>query len=247
MKHTLLTGMIALLCSSCYHVYYSPNTPNAPMLSQKGEVKLNGAIGFGANSEYTSGELQLAYAPAKNFGLLLNGFTAAKSEETDDALEKGKGSYAELAPGFFTPISSNAKWRAELFAGLGTGSVSNNYGGSSSSKVGITKAFLQPAIGFKSKHFEAAFVPKISFVHWKVQEDRINEARDSYDKQDLNRIRENPRFTTFEPSLILRAGGENIKGQFGLTLSNLNQFYFESIENGLISVGISIGLGGKEK
>jgi hypothetical protein len=247
MKNGLLLAMVTLLCSSCYHVYYSPNTPNTPLLSQRGEVKLIGAVGTGVNSEYTSGELQLAYAATNNFGLMLNGFMAAQSEETDDAFEKGKGSYAELAPGFFMPISPNAKWRAEVYAGVGTGTVTNDYGGFSNSKVGITKTFLQPALGFKLKHFEVAFTPKISFVSWKVKEDNVNEARDIYDKADIENIKSNPRFTAFEPSLIIRAGGRNVKGQLGITVSNLNKFYFESVENGLVSLGVSIGLNGPKK
>ena len=247
MKYNLPVVLVCLLCSSCYHAYYSPNTAHVPLLSQKGETKITAAIGTGANTEYTSGDVQLAFAATKNLGFMINGFTASKSEETDDNHEKGSGSYIEAAPGLFMPISSNAKWRAELYVGAGTGSVNNNYGISSYSKVGVTKAFLQPAIGYKSKYFEMAFTPKMSFVSWKVKEDRVQADRDTYDKEEVDYIKRTPRFTAFEPSLIIRAGSETVKGQVGITFSNANMQDYALTEELLLSAGISFGIGQKKK
>lgn len=247
MKHNLLLALTCLLCTSCYHAYYSPNTAHVPLLSQKGEGKLTASIGTGANTEYTSGELQLAFAATKNLGFMVNGFTATKSEETEDNHEKGSGSYIEAAPGLFMPISRNGKWRAELYAGAGTGSVTNNYGVPSSSKVGVTKAFLQPAIGYKSTNLEVAFAPKMSFINWKVKEDRVLADRDSYDKTEVDYISQQTRFTAFEPSLIIRAGGENVKVQLGITYSFTNIKEYELTEELLLSVGIAFGFGQKKK
>mgnify|MGYP003576696053 FL=1 len=178
---------------------------------------------------------------------MVNGFTASQSEETEDNHEKGSGSYIEAATGLFMPISRNGKWRGELYAGAGTGSVTNNYGIPSSSKVGITKAFLQPAIGYKSSYLEVAFTPKVSFINWKVKEDRVQADRDSYDKTDVDYISQHPRLTAFEPSLIIRAGGENVKGQLGITYSSTNIKGYELTEELLLTIGISFGFGQKNK
>lgn len=247
MKYSLPVVLVSFLCTSCYHAYYTPNTANVPLLSQKGEAKLTAAIGTGANTEAISGELQLAIAPANNIGFMVNAFTASKSEETEDNYEKGSGSYIEAAPGLFMPISRNGKWRAELYAGAGAGWVTNNYGVPSFSKVSVSKAFVQPAIGYKSTYLEVAFTPKMSFINWKVKEDRVLADRDSYDKSEVDYIRRNPRFTAFEPSLIVRAGGENVKVQLGITLSNTNIKEYALTEELLLSAGISFGLNQKEK
>lgn len=247
MKHVLPLALVCLLCTSCYHAYYAPNTAQVPLLSQKGEAKLTAAIGTGGHTEATSGELQLAYAATKNLGLMVNGFTASKSEETEDNYEKGNGHYIEAAPGVFMPISRNGMWRAELYAGAGTGSVSNNYGHPSSSKIGVKKAFVQQAIGYKGTYLEVAFAPRMSFVQWQVKEDRVLAERDYYDKIEVDYIKQNPRFTAFEPSLIIRAGGENVKGQLGITLSKTNIKDNALTEELLLSLGISFGLNQKEK
>jgi len=73
MKHSLPLALVCFCCTSCYHVYYAPNTANVPLLSNKGEAKLIGAYGSGSNSEANIGELQLAFAPLNNVGFMVNG------------------------------------------------------------------------------------------------------------------------------------------------------------------------------
>jgi len=172
---------------------------------------------------------------------------ASKAEETEDNYEKGNGSYVEAAPGVFMPINRNGRLRAELYAGAGTGSVSNNYGVPSTSVVGIKKFFLQPAIGYKSTFVEIAFTPKISFVAWKVKEDRVLATRYMSDRQDIDYIKQNPRFTAFEPSLILRAGGRNVKGQVAVTRSYVTPKNYAPTEDLVVSIGLSFGINQKEK
>jgi hypothetical protein len=46
--------------SSCHHVYYAPNTPNAPLLSKKGESRINAFYAAGADSKFGGVELQFA-------------------------------------------------------------------------------------------------------------------------------------------------------------------------------------------
>ena len=83
MKRFLLLLSIAAITASCHHVYYAPNTPNRPMLTEKGETRINANYVSGADSEFEGGEVQIAHAVKENLGLMANFFTASKSETVD--------------------------------------------------------------------------------------------------------------------------------------------------------------------
>src|SRR5687768_15232572 len=102
--------------SSCYHVYYSPNTPNITQFTEKDEVRINAGLISGLESEFRGVDLQFAYAPANNFGLMLNGFTAGKSEHTtNDRREKGTGTYGEFGLGYFSTFDKQKEWTFEIY------------------------------------------------------------------------------------------------------------------------------------
>jgi hypothetical protein len=248
MKIFIFLCAISFSLASCYHVYYAPNTVNAPMLSEKNELRVNALVSNGAESDYYGGELQLAYAVQKHLGIMVNGLAGGKEENTGSYNEKGNGSYGEIGAGYFGKIDPKGKWIAEIYGGFGLGSVTNDYGLSDHSKVAVKKLFVQPAIGFRSKFFEAAFVPRIAFVNWKVKEEFIFSPEHDYDLQDLQRIRNNPHFLNFEPGILLRAGGEYFKVQAGLSFSNLHATaYSDLYESANGSIGISINVHPRKK
>ncbi len=228
MKMFILLAATALFCSSCYHVYYAPNTANAPLLAEKGETRINAVYTAGGFSDYAGGELQVAHAVGKNVGIMINGFTAGKSDEVSDYFsggnnnthtEKGSGSYIEFAGGLFKNFDDKKKWIGEVYGGVGFGSVKNDYGSGDHSRVSDTKFFLQPAIGYKIRNCEMAFVPKLSVVNWKVKESRISSSDNYNAKEAINYISQNSGFFTFEPALLLRGGIQNVKVQLGLSFS----------------------------
>jgi hypothetical protein len=228
MKLLISLAATTLLCTSCYHVYYAPNTANAPLLAEKGETRINALYTTGGDSDFDGGELQLAHAVGKHVGIMINGLTAGKSEEVTDysssgnnstQTEKGSGSYIELAGGLFKNFDNKKKWIGEIYGGIGYGSVKNDYGSGDHSKVSDTKVFLQPAIGYKSRNFEVTLSPKVSLVNWKVKENRISSFNEDV-KDELNYITQNPRFFIFEPALLLRGGGKNVKLQLGISFSD---------------------------
>jgi hypothetical protein len=244
MKHIiyLLVLISSLALTSCAHYYYAPNTANVPLISEKNEVRVTGAYAAGRESQFEGGELQAAYGITNHLGVQLNGFSAGRTENTGDYDESGKGIYAEAAAGYFTKFKGSNKWIAELYGGIGKGSVTNDYGLGDHSKVGITKLYLQPAIGFKSKNFEIAVTPKISYIHWKVKDAMLitNHAPDI--NLDLDHIRQNPGHLAFEPALIIRGGLKNVKIQFAWSFTNLDK---NSQSSGLAetenaSVGLSV-------
>ena len=214
MKRIICLALILISFSSCYHVYYSPNTPNAPQLTEKGETRINGHYISGGDSEFEGGEIQVAHAVSDKVGLMLNGFFAGREESNeDDLMENGKGSYVEFAAGSFTTMGNNDRLVADLYLGGGLGSVKSDYARGDISKVNVKKFFLQPSLGYKSNHFEFAVVPRFGVVNWKVKEDNIRTPENSNHKDELDHINRNPNFFVFEPALVVRGGAENFKLQ----------------------------------
>jgi hypothetical protein len=247
----------AILTASCTHVYYAPNTANAPLLSEKGETRMNALYSAGGVSEFTGGELQFAHAVSKNFGVMMNGMSVSRTDEvstwdldpnwnfaSETHTEKGKGSYIEFAGGYFKTLDNKRKWLFETYGGFGIGTANNDYGFGDHSKVNSNKIFIQPSLGYKSKYFEMAFVPKISFINWKMKESNLSNSNNEYLKTDLSTIEEKPHFTSFEPALLLRGGGANFKVQASLSYSKVQSgaTYQDLVEDLNASIGISINL-----
>lgn len=259
MKLLIYLLIISVGCCSCFHVYYAPNSAHAPLLSEKGETRINGLYSTGGNSEFNGGELQFAHAVGQNFGIMANGMMASKSEQLDDwgissnwggtsgyHTEKGSGSYLELAGGYFKTFDEKKRWIGEIYSGFGAGSVKNDYGFGDHSKVNSYKFFIQPAVGYKSKNFEAMIVPKVSLINWKVKESNILAAgNNGYVESEISAIQAKKNFLAFEPALLFRAGGQNLKLQWGLSFSGFNSSSFydeELIETLNANIGISINL-----
>lgn len=243
---TLCLLLIPVLLTSCFHAYYAPNTVAAPLLSDKGEVRINGLYAYGGDTEYDGGELQAAYALKDHLGLMFNAFTAG-NKDTHDGYVICHGSYFETGAGYFNRFDPKSKWMYEFYGGLGFGSVTNEYDYSDRSKVGITKLFMQPSVAFKSRYFEWAFVPRMGYVAWKVKEELIKDPANSSDYGDLESIRRKSGFFAFEPGFILRAGGENFKVQAGFTLFTNNHFFWDYAETTNFNMGVSINLNRKKK
>ena len=245
MKTSTFLIAIAATLVSCTHVYYAPNTANAPLLSQKGEVRLNGFSSGGYDSEFTGWEVQAATAVTKHVGIMASGMFVGKTEEVSSGsnshMESGKGSYGEVAGGLFTALDPKGKCIGEIYGGIGSGSVKSTYEGTQVSNVGITKLFLQPSLGFKTRYFEAAFIPRVSFLNWKVRSDNLPAGEFG----ELAPIRQNPNLVQFEPGFFIRAGVENVKLQGSLSFSDVHEYY--PIERLTLSFGVSIDIKPKKK
>ncbi|MGZ8537508.1 MAG: hypothetical protein ACXWV9_04545, partial [Flavisolibacter sp.] len=265
-KKTIMKSFIYLLIitagmTSCTHVYYAPSTPNATLFTEKGETRINATYSSGGNmSSFEGGEIQLAHAVSKNIGIMMNGIAGGKTEDVSDwdwnstrgvHEESGNGSYLEFGAGYFNTFDTKKKWVGEIYGGFGFGTVSNEYGSNDRTKVNHSKFFVQPSMGYKSKNFEFAFVPRLSFIHWETKEIQINRSENDYVKTDMLAIQSKPNFISFEPALILRAGGEDIKVQTGFTLSNFTAssyfFSLDLIETINFNLGISINIKSKKQ
>jgi hypothetical protein len=176
---------------------------------------------------------------------MASGMFVGKTEEVSSGsnshMESGKGSYGEVAGGLFTALDPKGKCIGEIYGGIGSGSVKSTYEGTQVSNVGITKLFLQPSLGFKSRYFEAAFIPKVSFLNWKVKFDNLGDSEFG----EMATIRRNPNLVQFEPAFFMRAGGEHVKLQGSLSFSDAHEYY--PVERLTASFGVSIDIKPKKK
>ena len=251
MKKFFCLLILASTAASCHHIYYAPNTANAPLLSVKGETRINAFYSSGNESQFEGAELQLAHAITKNIGVMINGFAAGKLEEVSSLSasgthkEKGNGQYIEAAVGYFKPLDPAKKLVAEVYGGIGRGAVKNDYGFGDNSTIGITKFFVQPSIGYKMPYFEVALVPKLSFVKWNLKESNIQSKENASDKADIETIKNQSRFFAFEPAFFIRGGAKEVKLQAGFSLSKINLSPGNGNdlgETGTFHIGISINL-----
>ena len=246
MKRTMLLLLLTASLSSCYHVYYAPNTPNAPLLTEKKEARVNALYSAGGDTEYQGGEIQYAQAVAKNIGVIGSFLAGGKTEDVSDGSatqrEKGSGSYFEVGAGYFKAFDPAKKWVGEVYGGTGFGSVKNEYGLGDLSKVNIFKVFIQPAVGYKSPYFEVLFVHRVSMMNWKIKESLFKSGENDSDKFTVDALAKKKSMVAFEPAFMLRGGGKDFKLQAGLAFCNYKaSTYLEGFTESVTgSIGISL-------
>ncbi len=151
---------VILSFSSCAPAYV-PNVVNAPLLSNKGELHLAAYAG-------TSGsDFQVAVAPTKNIGVMING--SFKNKVSDTSNNYNKHNFVECALGYYTTFDNSGHF--EIFGGYGYGiaDIKNTVdvlGQSSTVQTNATyqKIFLQPNIGASFEMMDFAFSPRLVVV-----------------------------------------------------------------------------------
>lgn len=201
---------------SCSPLYYTPNTQNVPLLSEKGETNLT-LSGNGNQVEF-----QGATAIGDNFAILGNGglFIPADLDNGNG----GSGKFIELGAGYFTPITEN--WIFETYALAGIGGVENHFktpdGPQSIGDISanILRIGIQPNFGYKSKYFSAAVSSRI--VNLSYSNIKGGLIFDS--ENQITYLENNKSNFLLEPALTIKAGLENIKLQvqygYSYNLSN---------------------------
>ena len=159
-----LPVIIVLLLTSC-KILYIPTTHNSPMLSNKNEFQVSALVGTGVN-------LQSAYAVTDHVGLMLNGFFLSSNKEMDlgsDSTKKINELWLnfEAGAGYFTKVLD--VFTFEIYAGGGTGRVPGdfrnvNYTYDGTQTAPMSKLFIQPAIGFRSKIVDISGVSRFSAI-----------------------------------------------------------------------------------
>jgi hypothetical protein len=212
---------------------YVPNTVNAPLLSQKGELRAN----LSANN------LQAAYAIADGVGVMANGFWQKSSTDNPDSGQDGKGYLLEAGVGHFRNLGD--LFLFETYGGLGIGSVEHDnwekVNGARSDyryKASALKGFVQPSLGITRPFFDAALSTRLVALRpYSVEAVNYPDARLQAD--DLYGLQDHT-FVFVEPAVTLRAGYKWVKlfVQYGFSLK-LNETPLNRDVN-FVSLGLHV-------
>jgi hypothetical protein len=217
MKKNLLLYLAApILCfaiHSCTTTLYTSNAVNAPLLTKKGEVKLNA----------TQSDMQVAVAAGNHFGVMANGYF--QSHNGGDNYQH-RGGLFEAGAGYYTSVKEHLVFEAYGGAGIGrvykqetVKSTDNNSEYLASFTANGAKMFVQPGIGLTTGIFDLALTQRLSFVKY------YRFSSQNYTTADLgNDYLENitkPTYLFVEPALTARLGYKFIKlqAQYGVTLN----------------------------
>jgi len=150
----------ALLQSCLSPSIYLSNSTNTPNLTNKNEGNVNTYIGLSRI------ELQGAYSPTRNFGILFNGYSTYNAfDNLANGQSNNTSSFAELAGGFYHPLGSLSNWFFDVYGGYGMGSRTYNGAVDQSGLSGkyptivdiytsYNKLFIQPTVFYKRQKFE---------------------------------------------------------------------------------------------
>lgn len=219
--------------ASCNPKFYSPNTQNVPLISEKGETNLT-LSGNGNQVEF-----QGAYGVSEGFALQANGGLFIPPDL--DNGNGGSGKFIELGAGYFKPLTSNLVF--ETYALFGMGSFENHFPTTNSGSPltkgdlsgNILRIGIQPNFGYKSNHFSAAISSRfVNLTYNKIEGDLIFE-----DENQLTYLKNNSSNFLIEPALTLRGGFEKLKlqVQYGYSF-NLSNSDFRQ-DDSFLTVGLN--------
>lgn len=233
--------LIALLAASCNHYYYGPNTNNIPLLKEKNEGRLN--FNYFVTDEASGAEFQGAYAVGNKTAVMLNFINLTDDGNFpgwDNGMKEssGSGAYVEAAGGYFSRLHPT-NWVFETYAGFGFGNIHNTHDDLQRSKVGVTKFFVQPSIGWASRGFQFGFSARLAFVNLRVKSSTVTESGNWEDYFDIEYIRNHRSAILIEPGLMIRSGPRGIKFSLNFASSvNLTRNWKQ--EKGGVSFGVCI-------
>lgn len=198
---------LAVLLVACSPKYYTPNTQNVALISQKGETDLN-VSGNGNQVEF-----QGAYGVSDNVAIMANGGLFIPSDL--DNGNGGSGNFIEFGVGYFEKVKDDFVF--ETYGIFGFGSFENHLPSTTSANpqtegdlsANIVRIGIQPNFGYKSEFFEAGISTRIVSLNYSsIEGDLIFDGTNQ-----PTYLKDNSSHFLLEPALTLRAGLENIKLQ----------------------------------
>ncbi len=215
--------VLLLLFPGCISLYYAPNSQNVPMFKEKNETEASLAFQFGT---LTVGcDADLAYSFTNHFGIMANynHWSAKKRSMLPNSDAEfhisGKSDLIEMGAGYFLPFKD--RFVFEAYGGGGWGGVKNEYESQGESRLSYNRYFIQPSCSYYNKKVSLAFSMRLSGIDYR----RItfDPGIDFFDSYDLEYIIDNPFSLYLEPAFTFRVGGEKLKFQFQVVVSdNLN-------------------------
>ncbi|MDD4149224.1 MAG: hypothetical protein PHE33_04285 [Bacteroidales bacterium] len=215
---TLILLVMAVAFVSCNPKFYTPNTQNVPLITEKGETNLT------LSGNFNQVEFQGAYGLFENIAIKTNAGLFIPSDLENG--NGGSGKFIEFGGGYFKPLNNNFVF--ETYAIIGLGTFENHFPSTMDShpqtlgdiSANILRIGIQPNFGYKSKYFSVALSSRIvNLSYSNISGDLIFE-----DANQLAYLKDNPSNYLLEPALTIKAGFEKLKLQvqygYSLNLSN---------------------------
>jgi len=208
-----IIGVLLLLpLGACSPVYYAPNIANAPLLREKGDLRLSGHVGGG---DAVEGMYQgsVAWAFHERLGVYGSFYRGNGSRSNSDGTTtSGTGHELEIAIGYYKRFSRG--FGIETFAGFQHGGGENTYSDAYRVNYSSRKPFGQLNLGYRGRIFEAAFAQRLSRLTYPKITETLRTAPRPQAVADL--IAE-PARVLYEPSISLRIGRDPWKFAFDLS------------------------------
>lgn len=221
--------LLLVLLPGCLTLY-KPNSINSPQLSQQGEF--SGTVAFGASGCGLL-NLQTAYAPGENFGLMLNGmYHTTNTSRGDSSTQSLEMLFGEFGAGFFQPI--NKQSFIQVYGGFGLGQTTGEITGESKLapeiKANYFNIFMQPGIFLTSRYATLAVDFRLNYVRFYHLDVYKYNSFEWWDTDFGPRGVSACDFLIAEPTVTLKVGSENLKLmlQGGITIPVVNKdSYFD--------------------
>ena len=214
--HIIISFFLLILITGCNPKFYSPNTQNVPLISEKGETNLT----LSANGNQV--EFQGAHGITDAIAIQANGGLFIPSDL--DNGDGGSGKFFEVGVGYYTPVAEGFVF--ETYGLIGFGNMENHFPSKPEGNTGadissnIIRFGIQPNFGYKSKYFSAAVSSRfVNLMYTGIEGDLIFGGENQVEYLEANKSN-----FLIEPALTLRGGLERLKLQlqigYSLNLSN---------------------------
>lgn len=213
-----------LFAYSCRPPLYIPNTTNVPTLKEKGDIDASYTLGTNGH------DLQGNYAITNNWGVMLNG--SYGNSKSDSSASFNRHEFIEIGGGYTINLNEDKlnenKVLFSAFGGYGFGSSSGLYAYSIGNSMyshqtngTYTRAFIQPSIGYSTNNVDIFFTLRSTYVNVNKIKNELEQSllNDEYLDDFGNLVKRKNSNIFYEPTLTIRAGGEQVKGflQFGFS------------------------------
>ena len=241
----LLIGCI-FTQSSCSRYYYQPNSVNAPMLNEKGDLKLG--IAGTSNKDNLDGNFtkssvmnfQAAYSPMKYLGVMANFSNYKHNINVEDKAEGDVDAHAtlfEVGAGGYYPIflrKNGFGMVADNYIGFGGGKLNSDV------RMNFNRLFIQPGIHLTHPFFDIGFSTRIAGI--KYNDFNSNGMSAEYiQSQGLTNITDK-RHYFIEPALTLRVGYKYAKFEMQLISSSSSNNLEWDYDGNIVTLGVHFSL-----
>lgn len=207
----LLAFLSYIMLCACSATYYSANSQNVPLMREQGDVKIQGGLAMGDETEKV--EFQASGAVTDHWALMFN---FCHYHDADNSA--GNGNITEVGAGYYNTLNDK-RWIYEAYAGYGLGDGSNRFS-SSNTSFKLDRMFVQPNFGYSLKNFEIVVSLRGAYMNYR-------DVRQFHSNPELNYPLYEKGYYVLEPALTLRGGYKYLKVQLQISHSeNLTQHDF---------------------